>query len=58
MDWIERLFGFSPDGGDGTIEFAIVAVATLCAAAAVASHPRARQAIWAFARRIGTGGSK
>jgi len=24
MDWIERLFGISPDGGDGTSEAAIV----------------------------------
>jgi hypothetical protein len=24
MDWIEQLFGFSPDGGDGTTEVMIV----------------------------------
>jgi hypothetical protein len=24
MDWIERWLGFNPDGGDGTIEAAIV----------------------------------
>lgn len=24
MDWIEQLFGFSPDGGDGTAEAMIV----------------------------------
>jgi hypothetical protein len=24
MDWIEQLFGVSPDGGDGTTEFMIV----------------------------------
>jgi hypothetical protein len=24
MDWIETLFGLSPDGGDGTTEAAIV----------------------------------
>jgi len=24
MDWIETLFGISPDGGDGTAEAAIV----------------------------------
>jgi hypothetical protein len=23
MDWIEQLFGFSPDGGDGTTEVVI-----------------------------------
>jgi hypothetical protein len=24
MDWIEQLFGFSPDGGDGSAEVLIV----------------------------------
>jgi hypothetical protein len=24
MDWIEQLFGLNPDGGDGSIEAAIV----------------------------------
>ena len=24
MDWIEQLFGLNPDGGDGSIETAIV----------------------------------
>jgi hypothetical protein len=24
MDWIEKLFGFSPDGGDGSAELLIV----------------------------------
>lgn len=27
MDWIEQLFGFSPDGGDGTTEAIVVFVA-------------------------------
>ena len=31
MDFIERLFGFSPDGGDGSTELAIVAVFVLIA---------------------------
>jgi hypothetical protein len=32
MDWIEQLFGISPDGGDGTTEAMIVlAVATAIA---------------------------
>lgn len=26
MDFIERLFGFSPDGGSGTLEFALFAI--------------------------------
>jgi hypothetical protein len=33
MDWIEQLFGLSPDGGDGTAEAVIV----LCACVAVAA---------------------
>ena len=42
MDWIERLFGFSPDDGDGTVEWLIV-VAVLLIGVAVA--------IWVFARQ-------
>jgi hypothetical protein len=26
MDFIERLFGVSPDGGDGTLEFLLFAI--------------------------------
>jgi hypothetical protein len=37
MDWIERLFHISPDGGNGTVEFVIyvvlVTVASLTARA-------------------------
>lgn len=35
MDFIERIFGFSPDGGDGSFEFLLFAlpVAGLCALA-------------------------
>jgi hypothetical protein len=29
MDWIERIFHVSPDGGDGTLEAVYVAVAAL-----------------------------
>ena len=32
MDFIEKLFGISPDGGDGTVELLIL-IATVCAAA-------------------------
>ena len=36
MDWIERLFGISPDGGDGSTEMlylaaAVAVVALICA---------------------------
>lgn len=34
MDWIEKLFGFSPDGGDGTTE-ALIVLACCAALAAV-----------------------
>jgi hypothetical protein len=36
MDWIERLIGISPDGGDGTTEAAIVFVCVIVFAAIVA----------------------
>jgi hypothetical protein len=39
-DWIERLFGFEPDGGDGSFERVIVAA---LAVAAVASSVLARR---------------
>lgn len=32
MDWIERLFGVSPDGGDGTTEMIYVVAAIAVAA--------------------------
>jgi hypothetical protein len=53
MDWIERLLGFAPDDGDGSLEFMIVVVATLCAVAVVAYHPRVRQAVRSLFGRIG-----
>jgi len=34
MDWMEKLFGLSPDGGDGSFELA-VAVALIMVAATV-----------------------
>jgi hypothetical protein len=37
MDWIERLFGFSPDGGDGSLEIAIAVVSFVISAALVAT---------------------
>jgi hypothetical protein len=34
MDFIERMFGISPDGGDGTTELMIIAVFVLIAVVA------------------------
>jgi hypothetical protein len=43
MDWIETLFGFAPDNGDGTFELMITALAlTVVAVAVVWKVPRAR----------------
>jgi hypothetical protein len=36
MDWIERWFGFSPDDGDGTVEWLIVLA---CSWSALSSSP-------------------
>jgi hypothetical protein len=35
MDWLERIFGVSPDGGNGMLEAAYFAVAAVGVAAAV-----------------------
>lgn len=35
MDWIEKLTGWTPDGGDGSAETAIVLVAMMALAAAI-----------------------
>jgi hypothetical protein len=46
MDWIEKLFGISPDGGDGTAETAIVlAFAIVLAAVIGARVPAIRDAL-------------
>jgi hypothetical protein len=36
MDWIERLFGFSPDGGDGSSEAAIIFACVIVLGAMIA----------------------
>jgi hypothetical protein len=43
MDWIERLFGISPDGGDGTTEMLYVVAAIAVAALVFGSLLRARR---------------
>jgi hypothetical protein len=35
MDWIERLLGFSPDNGDGSLELLLTALAATLLVAAV-----------------------
>jgi hypothetical protein len=43
MDWIEQIFGFSPDGGDGSTEALIVVACTIALATLiVAINPRLR----------------
>lgn len=37
MDWIERIFGIDPDGGNGTLEL-LIAVALIVAILAIASR--------------------
>jgi MYXO-CTERM domain-containing protein len=48
MDWIERIFHVSPDGGDGTLEAVYYAVAAL---GVVAFAFRRRLGRWARSRR-------
>jgi len=49
MDWIEKLFGFSPDGGDGTVEAAIVFACVIVVAAVVVMRvPFLRERIRGF----------
>jgi hypothetical protein len=38
MDFIERLFGVSPDGGDGSTELIYLAAIAIIAALAYARH--------------------
>jgi hypothetical protein len=38
MDWIERLFGISPDGGDGSAEVMIFAAITIVLAGILAAR--------------------
>ncbi len=48
MDWIERIFHVSPDGGNGTLEALYYALAVL---ATVGFAFRRRLGRWAGARR-------
>jgi hypothetical protein len=45
VDWLERLFGFSPDNGDGTVESLVmfgIAAAFAVAIAVTVAKSRAR----------------
>jgi hypothetical protein len=43
MDWIEQIFGFSPDGGDGSSEaMIVVAFTVVLATLIVAFSPKLR----------------
>jgi hypothetical protein len=43
MDWIEQIFGFSPDGGDGSTEASIVVACTIALATIIiAFSPKLR----------------
>lgn len=44
MDFIERIFGIAPDGGDGTLEMLYIAVALAVGAMVVACRWLRRQA--------------
>ncbi len=51
MDWIERLTGLSPDGGDGTSEAAIVLALVIVLAAVIAMRtPALRDRVRALFR--------
>jgi hypothetical protein len=43
MDWIEKIFGMSPDNGDGSTEVMIVAISCLIVVAIIAAVPKFRE---------------
>jgi hypothetical protein len=51
-NWIERLLGFDPDGGNGSVEWLIVAV---LAVATIAVAARARHDLRVTRRRMSIG---
>jgi hypothetical protein len=53
MDWLERYFGLNPDGGDGSIEWAICSVGVaLVISGGLVVMPRVRSRITAAGRRV------
>jgi len=52
MDWIEQLFGASPDGGDGTTELLIVLASTIVLAGVIINRvPWLRERFLRLVRR-------
>jgi hypothetical protein len=47
MDFIERIFGISPDGGSGALELTLVALPLLCVAL-LAAYRRFRRGAYVF----------
>ena len=47
MDWIEQLFGVSPDNGDGSLEMVIALAVTVAVAIVIlALSPTTRRAVF------------
>jgi hypothetical protein len=49
MDWIEKLFGVSPDGGDGSAELMILAAVVIVLAGLLAARV---PAVRAYVRQL------
>jgi hypothetical protein len=54
MDWIEKLFGWSPDNGDGSLEAVIVALCGFALVSVILATPRARTYLRQLLVRLGT----
>lgn len=50
MDWIEKIFGMSPDNGDGSTEIMLVTVSCLVLVAIIMAVPKFREQV---VRRFG-----
>jgi hypothetical protein len=51
MDWIEKVFGFSPDGGSGLTEFLLLLVPILMAVGVIVAVRMHRQSKTSKQRR-------